>query len=166
MLKILLALPAIAIASAALADDTTGAATSFAKSAFVSLHSLPRPANDLDASLSYFANADAFVDFVRTTRATPLSGIASLADISVTYEFVPGSDAIKVGMNVPEGSTEIMFNAIQHVSAGGRSADNCFAVSTVVRSEPLGIRGLESGFSLAGMDTRPIPLADCRPVAK
>jgi hypothetical protein len=84
-----------------------------------------------------------------------LSGIASLADISVTYEFVPSSDAIKLGMNVPDGSAEIMFNAIQHVSAGGRSADNCFAVSTVVRSEPLGICGLESGFSLVGLTSSP-----------
>lgn len=162
MFKILLSLPLVVFASAAVAEGRPTPETAFAKSAFVALHSLPRPANDIDASLSYFASADAFAEFVRTSRATPFTGVASVADISVTYDFVEGTDAFSVGKGMPDGSVAVMFNVVQHVKASGREADNCFAVSAIVRSEPLGIRGLATGFSLEGMETRPIPLADCQ----
>jgi hypothetical protein len=161
MIKLLISLSMLFVASSADANEFMTKETEFAKSAFGALYSLPRPANDIDASYGYFSNGAAFAEFVKTTRATPYAGIASATAQSVSYDFPGTDDAFEVRSDFDAGTAGIRFKATQHITVGVATLENCFAVFAVVRRVPFYLPGVGTGFSLDRIETKPLPVDAC-----
>lgn len=163
MLKSILAAASVAIllsGPVSAADDQVNEDLNFARSGFATLFSLPRPQNDLDRSYGLFQNAEAFAEFVKSSRSTPMSGISNSSGLSISYTF-PKDYMFSINQDMPHNIRRYQFKALQQIKVGKRKSFNCFDVIADVT-----LRNVSDvqGYSFNKIDVKPAASASCAKV--
>jgi hypothetical protein len=135
-------------------------AESFAKDAFKTLYTLPRTPETMRAIPALLHDEKAWQMFLQHNFAAPNIGLATLKDLTATYNFAD----VKTDAKVLKNSVSVSLAAIQEVRVFGRLAGTNCVATTLFLDMPKGIEDA-TGATIKEVLMITTPMEDiCEPI--